>query len=156
MGLHMCRKEVYNVLLKQIELSLDKKLDRWTNVCTVLSILRYNLDLFWAGIYYRKGKKLFLGLFQGLPACTEIEIGKGVCGTAAFKAETVIVPNVNDFPGYIACHGETKSEIVVPGFFDGQLRFVLDIDSIELDYFSNDDAYYLEKVNVYISSLLYE
>src|SRR5690606_26467336 len=107
------------------------------------------------GIYLKQASgNLAIGPFSGLPACTKITWGKGVCGTAAAKGETVIVDDVTQFPGYIACHSETKSEIVIPGFINGEVTFVLDIDSTEEAYFDEIDKEYLEKFGKMIEKLL--
>lgn len=97
-------------------------------------------DINWAGFYIAKKNKLYLGPFQGLPACTGIEFGSGVCGTAASTREIQVVQNVNDFPGHIACDGETKSEIVVPLIWNNEVVGVLDIDSPNFSRFDDADA----------------
>ena len=102
-------------------------------------------ELNWAGFYLWNGEKLVLGPFQGRPACIEILMGRGVCGTAAERKQTVLVPNVHEFPGHIACDGASNSEIVVP-IFDGETLFgVLDLDSPKLKRFSKEDQTGLEK-----------
>lgn len=102
-------------------------------------------ELNWAGFYLWNGEKLVLGPFQGRPACIEILMGRGVCGTAAERKQTVLVPNVHEFPGHIACDGASNSEIVVP-IFDGETLFgVLDLDSPKLKRFSEEDQTGLEK-----------
>lgn len=102
-------------------------------------------DLNWAGFYLYKDHQLVLGPFQGKPACIEIKLGKGVCGTAAQKRETIVVPNVHEFPGHIACDCASNSEIVVPIIKNGALYGVLDIDSPSLDRFSEEDRIGLEE-----------
>ncbi|MCH4023067.1 MAG: GAF domain-containing protein [Acetobacter sp.] len=113
-----------------------------------LSALLYEAmrDVNWAGFYFLKGEELVLGPFQGRIACTRIPLGKGVCGTAAERAETIIVPDVHAFPGHIACDSASASEIVVPLFKDGKLMGVLDIDSPKRDRFSNADQLMLEQI----------
>ena len=103
-------------------------------------------DINWAGFYLKEDNKLILGPFQGKPACIEIPIGKGVCGTAAERGETILVPDVHKFPGHIACSSESRSEIVVPVWRDGRILAVLDIDSEKLDTFTETDRYWLEKI----------
>jgi GAF domain-containing protein len=103
-------------------------------------------DVNWAGFYFLKGEELVLGPFQGRIACTRIPLGKGVCGTAAQRAETIIVPDVHAFPGHIACDSASASEIVVPLFKDGKLIGVLDIDSPKHDRFSTADQLMLEQI----------
>ncbi|NLI26654.1 MAG: GAF domain-containing protein [Acetobacter sp.] len=113
-----------------------------------LSALLYEAmrDVNWAGFYFLKGEELVLGPFQGRIACTRIPLGKGVCGTAAQRAETIIVPDVHAFPGHIACDSASASEIVVPLFKDGKLIGVLDIDSPKHDRFSIADQLMLEQI----------
>jgi L-methionine (R)-S-oxide reductase len=135
----------YEILLKQGENLIDFELDNSTNICSLLSLLKYELDLFWVGIYVVDGDLLKLGLFQGMTACTKIGIGKGVCGRAAETGKVQIVKDVEKFPGYIACHSETKSEIVLPGIENGKVKFVLDVDSTKADNFDETDELYLSK-----------
>lgn len=113
-----------------------------------LSALLYEAmrDVNWAGFYFLKGEELVLGPFQGRIACTRIPVGKGVCGTAAERSETIIVPDVHAFPGHIACDSASASEIVVPLFKDGKLMGVLDIDSPKRDRFSKADQLMLEQI----------
>ena len=110
------------------------------------SALLYNElpDLNWAGFYLLEGDKLVLNSFQGKPACIEIDLSRGVCGAAASRGETLVVPDVHDFPGHIACDSASNSEIVVPLFVSGRLFGVLDIDSPILDRFDNNDKAGLE------------
>jgi GAF domain-containing protein len=100
----------------------------------------------WAGFYLAEGPGLVLGPFQGKPACTEIPEGKGVCGTAALKRETVVVPNVHEFPGHIACDAASQSEIVIPIVIQGKLVAVLDVDSPELSRFGEAEKRFLERL----------
>ena len=112
---------------------------------------------FWTGFYLRQGNALLLGPFQGTVACYSIPVGKGVCGTACAKAETVVVPDVELFPGHIACSSQSRSEIVVPVFDDqGQVFAVLDIDSTELAAFDNEDRLWLEKIASVLSDELFQ
>ena len=103
-------------------------------------------DVSWAGFYLVRDGKLILGPFQGKIACTEIKFGKGVCGTTAEKKETIIVKNVHEFPGHIACDSESNSEIVVPIFKNGELYGVLDLDSKKLERFDEKDKILLESM----------
>ncbi len=103
-------------------------------------------DVSWAGFYLRRGGHLYLGPFQGKVACTKIAVGKGVCGTAAAKERTIVVPDVHQFPGHIACDPASRSEIVVPLMVDGTLVGVLDLDSTRLGRFAEEEASLLEKV----------
>ena len=110
-------------------------------------------DVNWAGFYFLKGGELVLGPFQGKPACIRIEIGKGVCGTAAVRRETVIVPNVHEYPGHFACDSASNSEIVVPLIKEGRLIGVLDLDSPKFSRFDDEDAAGLERLaRVFVDS----
>ena len=111
---------------------------------------------FWVGFYLVENEKLILGPFQGPLACTEIKFGKGVCGTAWSRGETIIVKDVHQFPGHIACSSETNSEIVLPVIDSkGRVVAVLDIDSTEFSYFDNIDQKYLEKMLKWFASEVY-
>lgn len=101
---------------------------------------------FWVGFYTIKGGELVLGPYQGPLACTRIQLGKGVCGTAALRRETIIVPDVDKFPGHIACSSLSKSEIVIPLFNDDNVAGVLDVDSDSLNMFDEVDKKYLEEL----------
>ncbi len=100
----------------------------------------------WAGFYLMRDGELVLGPFQGRPACARIQVGRGVCGTAAARCQTVIVPDVHEFPGHIACDAASRSEIVVPLLRDGQVVGVLDLDSPEPDRFGDDERVLLERI----------
>ena len=116
------------------------------NLANASALLYQELDrLNWAGFYLAEGELLVLGPFQGKPACIEIPFGRGVCGTAAERRQTVVVPDVHQFPGHIACDGASNSEIVVPLFRDGQVFGVLDLDSPEKNRFSDEDRAGLEE-----------
>ncbi len=118
---------------------------RTANLANASALLFERLDLLnWAGFYLAEGEKLVLGPFQGRPACIEIPLGKGVCGTAAAENRTVNVRNVHEFPGHIACDSASNSEIVVPLRCGGEVVGVLDLDSPEFERFSEDDAAGLE------------
>ena len=145
------KKEKYELLIKQIESIIVDEIPDSGNIGNILGLMKSELDLFWVGLYIRNGNTLGLGTFQGLPACTVIQWGKGVCGTAASSGETVIVDDVSEFPGYIACHAETASEIVVPGFQNGQVTFVLDVDSASKSAFDGIDKTYLEQISHILS-----
>ncbi|MDZ4839238.1 MAG: GAF domain-containing protein [Bacteroidota bacterium] len=127
------------------------------NICNLLGALKYGLDLFWIGIYEAiDDETLHLSYFQGLPACTQIAFGKGVCGTAAETQMTQIVNDVSTFPGYIACHEEAKSEIVIPFInHNGHCKFVLDVDAAEIGYFNESDIeYWQDIVQLFANQLL--
>ena len=140
------KTEAYELVLQQIDAAFDPELDKYTNLNHVLAILKYTFNWFWCGFYILKGDTLYLGPYQGQIACTKIKVGKGVCGTVAAAKQTMIVDDVSKFEGYIACHAEPKSEIVVPGIKDGKLLFVLDIDDLDYAAFDETDKVYLEKI----------
>ncbi len=140
-------KDIYEELLPQVEELLDVH-EHWvTNLSNLSALLKQAFEkISWVGFYLFDGEKLILGPFQGKIACTLIPIGKGVCGTAAEKRETLIVQNVHEFPGHIACDDESNSEIVVPIVQNGALIGVLDLDSTRLSAFNETDKQYLEKI----------
>ncbi len=144
------KKEKYESLLPQIEALVTTEEDAIANMANVASALKYGMDFFWVGFYLVKGDELVLGPFQGPIACTRIRKGKGVCGTSWEKAETIIVPDVDAFPGHIACSSESRSEIVVPGISDGKVAWILDVDSTEINSFDTIDQYYLERLCTYL------
>ena len=127
-----------------------------SNLSNFVAILKSHFDFFWVGFYLVENKKLILGPFQGPLACTEIKFGKGVCGTAWSRGETIIVEDVHQFPGHIACSSETNSEIVLPVIDSkGRVVAVLDIDSTEFSDFDNIDQKYLEKMLKWFASEVY-
>lgn len=145
-------EEKYLLLSKQIKNLLSKNDNIITNLANFSAALKQSFDkISWIGFYIYDGEKLYLGPFQGKVACTEIKIGNGVCGTSALKRETIIVPDVNQFPGHIACDVESKSEIVVPIIKDKKLFGVLDIDSSEFNSFDEIDKKYLEEIINFLS-----
>lgn len=139
------RAELYRSLLPQVKALLDGEENLIANLANLSAALQQTFNWLWVGFYIRQENELVLGPFQGPVACTRIVMGKGVCGTAAEKGQTIIVPNVDDFPGHIACSSASKSEIVVPLLKDGQCVLVLDVDSAELDSFDSIDQEYLEQ-----------
>ena len=144
--------EQYQLLVKQIKSLLNKEDNLITNLSNFTAALKQTLTkISWVGFYIFDGSKLYLGPFQGKVACTEIKIGSGVCGTSAKKRETIIVENVDEFPGHIACDVESKSEIVVPIVKDGNLFGVLDLDSTEFGSFNSIDKKYLEELVTFLS-----
>jgi len=144
--------ETYKSLISQIKALLNKEDELISNLSNFTAALKQTFDkICWVGIYLFDGEKLYLGPFQGKVACTTIEIGKGVCGTAAVMEETVIVPDVNDFPGHIACDPDSKSEIAIPIMKDARLIGILDLDSMSLDAFDEKDQEYLEELCNYLS-----
>jgi GAF domain-containing protein len=140
--------EIYQSLLPQIRALIEDEEDRIANMANIAAALKQTFGFFWVGFYLVKGNELVLGPFQGPVACTRIPFGKGVCGTAWKERRTIIVPDVNQFPGHIACNSESKSEIVVPLFVNGEIIGVLDIDSNRLNAFDETDATYLEKIKI--------
>lgn len=144
------KKEKYESLLPQIEALVTTEVDPIANMANVASALKYGMDFFWVGFYIVKEDELVLGPFQGPIACTRIRKGKGVCGTSWEKAETIIVPDVDDFPGHIACSSDSRSEIVVPGISNGEVKWILDVDSTEVNSFDTIDQYYLERLCNYL------
>lgn len=140
------KEEQYQTLLPQIESLLAGETDTIANMANVAAALKQTFNFFWVGFYAVKEDMLVLAPFQGPIACTRIRYGKGVCGTAWKEAATQIVPDVDLFPGHIACNSDSKSEIVVPVIRDGKVVAVLDIDSDELNSFDETDAVYLEKI----------
>jgi len=140
------KAEKYQAILPQIEALITSETDLYANLANVAAVLKEAFGFFWVGFYLVKGEQLVLGPFQGPLACTRIAFGKGVCGTAWEEAKTQLVPDVDAFPGHIACSSASKSEIVVPGFKEGKVWIVLDVDSDLLDDFDQDDVTYLEKL----------
>ena len=145
------KKELYENLLPQIKSLVEGENDIIANMANVAACLKDTFNFWWVGFYRVVGEELVLGPFQGPLACTRIRKGKGVCGTAWQKAETVIVPDVDEFPGHIACSSLTKSEIVVPVFKGKDVAAVLDIDSERLANFDETDKSFLEKLVTYFT-----
>ena len=142
----MTKQETYQTLLPQIESLVAGETDMIANMANVAAALHEAFGFWWTGFYRVEGQQLVLGPFQGPIACTRIPYGKGVCGTAWQRAETIIVPNVHEFAGHIACSSASNSEIVVPIISNKQVIAVLDIDSKELATFDDTDRHYLEQI----------
>jgi len=141
------KAELYTELHVQARALLEGERDPIANAANIAALLYHSLpELNWAGFYWRRGNELVLGPFQGKPACVRIAIGKGVCGTAARDKRTVVVPDVDRFPGHIACDGASRSEIVVPVMRTIDVLGVLDLDSPILARFDADDALGLEEL----------
>lgn len=143
------KAEVYETLYEYVKGLLDSSLPLITNMSNFVALLHHTFEYHWTGFYMinKEGTELILYPFQGPVACTKIGKGKGVCGTAWERATTIVVPNVDEFPGHIACSSLSKSEIVVPLFNNkGDVAGVLDIDSAELDTFDDDDRKGLERL----------
>lgn len=142
----MTKAETYQSLLPQIQALVEGETDTIAMMANVAAALHQAFCFWWTGFYRVIGNELVLGPFQGPVACMHIPFGRGVCGTAWQRQETMIVPNVHQFAGHIACSSESKSEIVVPVFRDGQVIAVLDIDSAEYNTFDAIDKEYLEQM----------
>ena len=140
------KEEQYESLLPQIKGLLDGEQDIVANLANVAAALKEQFNWLWVGFYLVKNDELVLGPFQGPVACTRIKKGKGVCGTSWAKAETLIVPDVEKFPGHIACSSLSKSEIVVPIIRNNKVLGVLDVDSIELNHYDETDKKFLEQI----------
>ena len=142
----LTKKEKYEALHPQIEALLNTETDIVANMANFVAALKEVFGFFWIGFYVVKNDELVLAPFQGPTACTRIRFGKGVCGTSWEQKKTIIVPDVDKFPGHIACSSLSRSEIVVPVMKNGKVVAVLDVDSDKLNAFDNDDALYLEKM----------
>ena len=142
----MSKIEKYQTLLPQIKSLISGETDAIANMANVAAALHEAFGFWWTGFYRVEGQQLVLGPFQGPIACTRIPFGKGVCGTAWQRAKTVIVPNVHEFVGHIACSSASNSEIVVPIIRNNQVTAVLDIDSKHFNTFDETDQFYLEQI----------
>jgi len=149
------KAEKYQSLLPQIEGLVTGERDVTANLANVAAALKQAMNFFWVGFYLVKENQLVLGPFQGPIACTRINFGKGVCGTSWKEGKTIIVPDVDAFPGHIACSSASKSEIVVPGFKDGKVCMVLDVDSDVLNDFDETDQVYLEQLMKIVEQFYY-
>lgn len=136
----------YQSLIPQIEALITGEDDLIANLANICAALKEQFKWFWVGFYMVKKNELVLGPFQGPVACTRIAKGRGVCGTAWLQAETLIVPDVDEFPGHIACSSLSKSEIVLPLFHNNVVIGVLDVDSETLAHFDETDALYLAQI----------
>ncbi|MGN7204266.1 GAF domain-containing protein [Pedobacter sp. SAFR-022] len=145
------KAERYQSLIPQIKGLVTGEPDLIANLANISAALKEQFGWLWIGFYLVKGDELVLGPFQGPVACTRIRKGKGVCGTAWQDGETIIVPDVDAFPGHIACSSASRSEIVLPLFKNGEVAGVLDVDSASLNEFDEVDAKYLAE----ITSLIY-
>jgi L-methionine (R)-S-oxide reductase len=150
----MTKNELYSNLAAQLRSLLEGERDFIANAANFSALLYHSLpDLNWAGFYLQKDGELVLGPFQGQPACVRIALGKGVCGTAAEQRQTVLVDNVHEFPGHIACDSASNSEIVVPLIKQDRFVGVLDLDSPSLARFDDEDASGLnELVEIFMAS----
>lgn len=142
----LSKEEYYISLLPQLRSLINNESDLIANMANISAALKQSFNFFWVGFYLVKEDELVLGPFQGTIACTRIKYGRGVCGSAWKQGRTLIVPDVNEFPGHIACDAASKSEIVVPIFRDNIVWGVLDVDSDQLRNFGDIDAEYLQQV----------
>ena len=140
------KRERYDLLYRQIESLVEAERDPIARMANVAAMIHYTFRFWWTGFYRVVGEELILGPFQGPLACTRIRRGRGVCGTAWNEARTVVVPDVEQFSGHIACSSASRSEIVVPILRDGVVVGVLDIDSELLATFDEEDQLWLEKI----------
>ena len=151
----LTKEEKYKILIPQIKSLIEGERNLTTNLAQICAALKYSIDaFFWVGFYLREGSELILGPFQGPLACSRIKIPNGVCGAAADRKETIIVSDVNLFPGHIACSSLSKSEIVTPIFKNNNVVGVLDIDSDSYNNFDDIDRTYLEEISEIVSQLM--
>lgn len=149
------KKEKYETLLPQLEALVLDESDVVANLANIAAALRQSMNFFWVGFYLVKNNQLVLGPFQGPIACTRINFGKGVCGTSWKEKKTILVPDVEAFPGHIACSSASKSEIVLPAFNkQGEVALVLDVDSDRLNDFDAEDERALTRVMRLIEKFL--
>ncbi len=144
------KEEKYGALLPQIEALISGEEDLIANLANISAALKEAFGFFWVGFYLVKDGELVLGPFQGPIACTRIAYGKGVCGTAWKEGKTQLVPDVDAFPGHIACSSASKSEIVVPVTKNGEVVMVLDVDSDQLNDFDQTDQKHLEQLMLFL------
>lgn len=148
------KQERYDALIPQIEALVGTEEDLIANLANISAALHEGMNFWWVGFYLVKGGELVLGPFQGPVACTRIRPGKGVCGTSWSEKRTIMVDNVDEFPGHIACSSASKSEIVLPAMKDGMVQLVLDVDSDQLKDFDPIDEEALGKIIKLIESKL--
>jgi GAF domain-containing protein len=148
------KSERYKTLVPQIEALTAGEPDLIANLSNIAAALRQTMNFFWVGFYIVKNNELVLGPFQGPIACTRISFGKGVCGASWKEKKTIIVPDVEEFPGHIACSSDSKSEIVLPAFKNGEVALVLDVDSDRLNDFDETDERYLSHITSLIEKFI--
>ena len=148
------KAERYKILIPQIRALTEGETDTIANLSNIAAALRQTMRFFWVGFYIVKNNELVLGPFQGPVACTRIAFGKGVCGTSWKEKKVIIVPDVEKFPGHIACSSDSKSEIVLPAFKNGEVVLVLDVDSNKRNDFDETDELYLKQVMSVIENFL--
>ncbi len=140
------REETYKEIIPQINALVVGETDLIANLANITAVLKEAFGFLWIGFYFVKGKELVLGPFQGSVACTRIQKGRGVCGLAWLEKKAIVVADVEQFPGHIACSSQSKSEIVVPVLKNDEVHLILDIDSDQLDDFSEIDDKYLKEI----------
>lgn len=150
------KAERYHLFLPQFECFISDEKEEISVLANTAAALREAFGFFWVGFYLVKNDQLILGPFQGSPACYRIRKGKGVCGTSWAEARSQIVPDVEQFPGHIACSSLSRSEIVIPILANGQVKGVLDIDSDQLNSFDETDRHYLEEITAILAKTLYD
>src|SRR5688500_18987650 len=148
------KKEKYDTLIPQLQSLVEDEKDLIANLSNIAAALKQTMNFFWVGFYLVKENQLVLGPFQGPIACTRIDFGKGVCGTAWKEKKTILVPDVEKFPGHIACNSASKSEIVLPAFKNNEVVLVLDVDSDALNDFNSNDQLALEELMRIIENFL--
>lgn len=148
------KQERYGVLIPQVQSLVEDEPDLIANLANIAAALKQTFNFLWVGFYRVDNQELVLGPFQGPVACTRIPFGKGVCGTAWRDQKTIIVPDVDEFPGHIACSSASRSEIVVPIALEGVVKWILDVDSETTHYFDDDDRAGLEEIANIIESHL--
>lgn len=148
------REETYIEIMPQIQTLISGESDLIANLANITAALKEALGFLWIGFYLVRDNELVLGPFQGPVACTRIQLGKGVCGKAWEEKKGIIVPNVDQFPGHIACSSLSKSEIVLPAIMNNEVQLILDIDSDLLDDFSElDEKYLMQIINLIQESI---
>lgn len=147
------REELYRQLIPQIASLIEGEVNLIANLANIAAALKQTFDFFWVGFYLVENEELVLGPFQGEIACTRIGFNKGVCGSCWANMETLIVPNVDEFPGHIACSSASKSEVVVPIILDNKVVAVLDVDSDKLNDFDSVDQDGLLQLSNLVSPL---
>ena len=149
------KKEIYESILPQLKSLVEGETDLIANLANITAVLKQSFGFFWIGFYLIKEGELVLGPFQGTLACTRISFGKGVCGTCWKEGKTIIVADVDKFPGHIACSTNSKSEIVVPVYNrKNEIVAVLDIDEDRYSGFDETDQLYLEKISTIVTRIL--
>lgn len=150
----LSKEDKYKELLPQLKALVEGEVDVIANLSNITAALKETFNWWWVGFYLVKDTQLVLGPFQGPVACTRINLGKGVCGTAWEKKETVIVEDVDLFPGHIACSAASRSEIVLPVMQNKEVAMILDVDSEHIGYFDQTDSIYLQKIVELIEKML--